>query len=224
MTKNSFVTFLLDETGSMESIKSKTIEGFNAYLDGISKLEGDGIDCRFSLIKFNSSKTTVVCSSVAPKLAPRLNFENYNPNYVTPLYDALMKAIKATEEKIGSEDVNVEIAVQTDGYENASKEFTLQQVVDKVKEKTDKGWLFTFIGANMDAWGQASVMGFSAANTMSYEGKFSMEAMSAKSRSTRAYANTGAVADAAFTQSERKQSGEDTIANTNPKASDEISL
>ncbi len=37
--KTTFVSFLLDETGSMQGIKRDTIGGFNAYLETLQ--EGD---------------------------------------------------------------------------------------------------------------------------------------------------------------------------------------
>ena len=51
--KTTFVSFLLDETGSMESIKDDTIGGFNAYVEKLQQSSGDIL---FSLVSFNSSR------------------------------------------------------------------------------------------------------------------------------------------------------------------------
>jgi hypothetical protein len=59
--RHTLVTFLLDETGSMESIKDDTIGGFNAYL-GSLKAESAPID--FTLIKFDSRRIEKVCVAV----------------------------------------------------------------------------------------------------------------------------------------------------------------
>ena len=48
------VSFLLDETGSMQAIKDDTVGGFNAYLD---TLQADGTDIVFNLVSFNSHET-----------------------------------------------------------------------------------------------------------------------------------------------------------------------
>jgi hypothetical protein len=37
----TIVSFLLDRTGSMDSIKDETIGGFNAYLDALEAQAGD---------------------------------------------------------------------------------------------------------------------------------------------------------------------------------------
>jgi hypothetical protein len=49
--QRTLVTFLLDETGSMASIKDDTIGGFNSYL---STLKTSGTPIDFTLIKFDS--------------------------------------------------------------------------------------------------------------------------------------------------------------------------
>ena len=46
----TLVTFLLDRTGSMQSIKDDTIGAFNAYLETLKK-KGGGIE--FSFLQFD---------------------------------------------------------------------------------------------------------------------------------------------------------------------------
>ena len=48
------VSFLLDETGSMQAIKDDTVGGFNAYLD---TLQTDGANIVCNLVSFNSHET-----------------------------------------------------------------------------------------------------------------------------------------------------------------------
>ena len=55
MKKNTkFVSFLLDETGSMHDVIDDTIGGFNAYVETLKK---DGGDIAFSLVSFDSNRT-----------------------------------------------------------------------------------------------------------------------------------------------------------------------
>ena len=50
----------------------------------------------------------------------------------------------------------------TDGYENASREFSLQQVKRLIEEQKEQaGWEFLFLGANMDAVEVAEGFGIS---------------------------------------------------------------
>jgi hypothetical protein len=50
------VMFLLDRTGSMESIKATTIESFNAYLAELRERP----EIEFSLLQFDSTSTDTV--------------------------------------------------------------------------------------------------------------------------------------------------------------------
>ena len=52
--KTTLVSFLLDETGSMQSIKDDTIGGFNSYVETLQKSDDDIV---FSLVSFNSNET-----------------------------------------------------------------------------------------------------------------------------------------------------------------------
>ena len=55
MPKNTtFVSFLLDETGSMQSVQAETVNGFNSYVETLQK---DAADMVFSFVSFNSNET-----------------------------------------------------------------------------------------------------------------------------------------------------------------------
>ena len=63
MTKSSktFVTLILDETGSMEAIRDDTIGGYNTYIDTLKdEAAKNGTDFSFSLVKFDSRAITQV--------------------------------------------------------------------------------------------------------------------------------------------------------------------
>jgi hypothetical protein len=202
--KKTFVTFVLDETGSMEPIKDDTIGGFNRYVSG---LKSSGEEFLFTLIKFDSNKHDVVHRAVPVGEVSELTAQTYRPGAMTPLIDACCKAIKATEEKVAGEDVNVAIVIQTDGYENASTEFKNTDLARLIKEKTAQGWLFTFLGAGIDAFRQAREFGIAAANVMTYDRDKSAGAFTASLRGTLSYAATGQALDASYTSQERAQTG-----------------
>jgi hypothetical protein len=209
MSEKTFVTFVLDETGSMQSIKDDTIGGFNAYLEQLKQADGEIV---FTLIKFDSNRHDVVYAAEPLDKVEPLDDYSYQPGAATPLIDACVKAIKATEAKVAEDGVaQVAVTVQTDGYENASVEFKNEDLVRLIKEKTAEGWLFTFIGAGIDAFDQAGRLGFVAANTMSYDRDKSHAAFCGVAMSTTRYATSGAVGQAAFTPSERMAAGEDEL-------------
>jgi predicted GTPase len=91
-----------------------------------------------------------VQDSVDYKLMPRGN---------TPLRDAVGKGIVITGERLAalSEDerpATVIFVIQTDGHENASREYTQDQVNAMINEQTEKwGWTFVFMASGPTAWG-----------------------------------------------------------------------
>jgi hypothetical protein len=201
LDKDMYVTFVLDETGSMESIKDDTVGGFNAYLANLKKFNRI---VNFTLIKFDSNRHEIVHASQPVGAVPPLTNETYQPGAMTPLIDAIMKAIIATEEKVLHSDLLVAFTVQTDGYENASTQYNNLQLAQKIKEKAAEGWLFTFLGAGIDAFSQAGSLGFVAAHTLNYGREKSGEAFEAASRSVSAFAaSDGDQVAASFTVDER---------------------
>jgi uncharacterized protein YegL len=53
------------------------------------------------------------------------------------------------------------VVVMTDGMENSSKEYTLKQVQDKIKEQTDKySWEFIYMGTDITTSKAADTLGF----------------------------------------------------------------
>ena len=153
-----YVSFLLDETGSMKSIKEDTIGGFNEYVD---TLKEDGDNIAFSLVSFNSNgtKSRYVAEPIEA-LAPLTN-ENYRPAAMTPLIDASVKIIKATAKAVKKrkDDPLVLVVIQTDGYENCSRKHTSADLAALVREKTEAGWEFVFLGAGLDAFNAAQHAG-----------------------------------------------------------------
>lgn len=177
MTANptTLITFVLDETGSMQSIKDDTIGGFNEFLAQMRRQEGD---IRFTLIKFDSDRLAVVHEAVPITAVPELTDETYQPGAATPLIDACMAGVQAAEQAAGPGD-RVSIVIQTDGMENASTRYRNGDLAAKVKEKTNLGWMFTFLGAGIDAFAQAEQFGIDADHTLRYGRSCSRDAFRA---------------------------------------------
>ncbi len=163
------ISMLLDESGSMGHLWDATITGFNEYVDAMRKSLA-AQDVHFSAIKFDSPAGVTKLQVGAPiKDAIRLSRENYKPNGGTPLLDAVARTIQATDEVAGKNKASkIIVVIQTDGEENSSKDFKLEQVKQMVEERQGKGWEFVFIGAGINAFLAGTNMGFQAQNTMSY--------------------------------------------------------
>ena len=66
-----------------------------------------------------------------------------------------------------AESDRVLVTVVTDGYENASREYSGKAIKALVDELKEKGWVFAYIGANQDVEAVAATM--SITNAMSFE-------------------------------------------------------
>lgn len=190
--KDKHISFILDETGSMMSIKEKTIKDFNEYIQTINKAKGI-----FTLTKFNTTKVEVVYTKPI-KDVPELTTETYKPTDSTPLYDAIGKTVKALESDEGKQDILV--VVLTDGEENSSKEYDKKAITALMKEKESKGWTFVYLGVGEAAWAEGHKMGmvnYASASTAS-------RAMNIGSGATMAFFSGGQSATKYFMSKNRK--------------------
>lgn len=171
------VHILLDETGSMLSMKATAIESYNAYLDQL-----EGLDLKIALTKFDSTKTELVHKGLIPTEAVRLDADNYQPGAGTPLFDAMAGVMASSEimakeadmEKTPDSHVDVLIVVLTDGQENASREHTLETINTLIKEREEMwGWNFLYLGTSPEAWANESAFigAAMASNTLQSTGK-----------------------------------------------------
>jgi Mg-chelatase subunit ChlD len=188
------VTFVLDSSGSMGSIREDTIGGFNTFLADQQAEEGSAT---VTLFDFNSTVNRVY-RGTAIEGASELTEETYTPGGQTALHDAIVTAIDDTAEFIAGIDEpdqpeHVVVVVLTDGKENASE--TPQDVVrERVEAKqAEAGWEFLFIGANQDAALTAEGMGIDAQNSldMSHSGEGAQAAYESTSERVREVRQTG---------------------------------
>lgn len=206
----TIVTFLLDRTGSMGAWKAATLEGFNGYLDSLK--EETGADIRFTFLQFDSVSVDYVCVDVPVKDVAPLTNENYQPRASTPLIDAAVKTIRAVEEVLAkrADKPKVVVCFQTDGEENASREFKWEDLNGLVTMKTAEGWEFNFMGAGIDAYHQAERMGVMAQSTTSYDASnvgTTRSAFFSSASNARAFA-TGASASTQYSAQQRVASGD----------------
>jgi len=188
MAKKMFVSFVLDETGSMMDVKEQTISGFNEYVDTLKK-EADSKKVRFTLTKFNSDKVEIVHDSVKMSKVAHLNSETYQPAALTPLYDAIGKTIRSLEKNLKSKKKRAKalVVIQTDGCENYSKEFNRADIFKLIDEKKKDGWTFAFLGADQDAYAASRKIGIPQGSSMRYAGVFTKNAFSDAAYSTSKY-------------------------------------
>lgn len=168
------IIFVVDESGSMGSVRSDVIGGFNTFLKDQKELPGEAI---LTLVKFDTNYKKLEEGTLLEQVK-ELDNERYAPGGMTALLDAVGKTINEVVSRhatLPEEDrpAKVILAVFTDGAENSSTEFTnLKDLAKMVKEREAAGWEILFLGADIDAWGDGQRMGFSKSKGVSKDEMF----------------------------------------------------
>lgn len=151
MKKKIFNLIILDESGSMQSIRKEAVDSVNETVQTIRKAQRkheEQAHC-VTLVTFNDTvHTQYAC--VPADAVEELDGAAYVPDGCTALYDAMGHSLNELRRKAGKHDV-VLVTVVTDGYENASCEYDRTAIRALVEELKAKGWVFAYIGANHDA-------------------------------------------------------------------------
>lgn len=164
MKKNyTHLVFLRDRSGSMASVKSDVIGGFNEFIAEQKKEPGE---LTVTSVQFDSIDRYEVLNDFSPLDSVQLlNESNYVPRGSTPLNDALGRLINETGNRLAKlhEDQRPEkvmVVVITDGEENSSKEFTTAKIKEMISHQEKQyQWKFIYIGANQDAFAEGGMRG-----------------------------------------------------------------
>ena len=167
MKTRIFNLIIIDESGSMQSIKKAAIDSVNETIQTIRSAQKKYEDQEHfvSLVTFNDDVKTIY-ECVPVNEVKELTAETYQPDCCTALYDAMGISLNALRKKV-AEDDKVLVTVVTDGYENASKEYNGKAIKALVDELKAKDWVFAYIGANQDVEAVAATI--SITNVMKFE-------------------------------------------------------
>ncbi len=144
---------ILDESGSMESIKKLIITGFNELIQSIKSTEAEITEQEhfISFVSFNSQGNKLLHFIDPVSSLKELNDKSYRPDAMTPLYDAIGYAVNKLDSALeGKSDYNVLVTIMTDGMENASREYSAESIQRLIEGKKEKNWTFTYIGTDHD--------------------------------------------------------------------------
>lgn len=161
---------ILDESGSMESIKTTIIQGFNELVQTIKGIEAQYPEQEhiISFMSFNSLQSKWHYLFDPARKLKEINENHYNPNSGTPLFDAMGVSIKKLKQILDRQtDYNVLVTILTDGEENASKEYSRRDIKKLVEELKQKNWTFTYIGTEHDVLRVAASLSIN--NVISFE-------------------------------------------------------
>ena len=157
---------ILDRSGSMQSIITDAIGGFNAFIDEQRKVAGEA---RMSVVLFDTEYEMVYQARPIAD-APHLTRDTYVPRGSTALLDAIGRAMNEQGKRIAEEKWadNVIVCILTDGQENASREFKTDTIKPMIEHAEKNGWAFVYLGANQDAFAVASAYGIQAGRTFAF--------------------------------------------------------
>jgi len=171
MKKNyTHIEVVLDRSGSMSSIRDKTIDSFNEFISKQKAVKGKAT---VSLRQFDDEYQTDY-EMIKIKDAEKLNQETYQPRGMTALLDAIGKTVILLGEKLSlmnkkERPERVIFCVQTDGMENSSKEFSSNDIQQLIKtQEKDYNWQFVFLGAGLESVKSAISYGFSTNKSATY--------------------------------------------------------
>ena len=134
-------TLILDETGSMHSMKNEPVQSVNAYI----KIQREsGFDVNIRIVRF----AQVIKDMTRNVADPDLEIDDYEPDGMTALFDAVIYVILTSTSA-------QHVLITTDGDDNSSiyKIDTLNHLIKKAEHT---GWTFTFIGCTKEAYKQGS--------------------------------------------------------------------
>ncbi len=164
------ITLVVDKSGSMNASKTDVIGGFNAFLEAQRALPGH---MTVTLVLFDTGYTTVH-NGVPVAQVPDLDARTYQPGGCTALIDAVTRGIIDTERFLSGlppqeQPVRVLFVVMTDGEENSSRLYDLNDLRTMVAEREGAGnWEFVYIGHALDGFShgtQASSIGIHQSTT-----------------------------------------------------------
>ena len=154
------ILFIMDSSGSMVAMGDEPLQGLN---DFYKKQNETGNF--MSTLCFFSSDVKFIHKNISGKDIPILTNNDYNPNGMTALYDAIGESVNYQLEQ---NPKNVLVVILTDGEENASSKYTKKDI-KKLLEKmeTENGWKIMYLGANQDSFKVANGIGIN--NSSNYD-------------------------------------------------------
>ncbi len=173
--KRTYYQLILDKSGSMSSCIEQTINGVNQQILRIRELAARYPEQELytSLTIFNEN-VIPVWTRIRPEKLHEIGFADYKPDGFTALLDAVGSTLKDLKSTIGCEverdEASVVVVIVTDGYENASRDHTHDQVASMIRELELSGrWTFSYLGATIDAVEIAVSLNIKRSNAMHFE-------------------------------------------------------
>lgn len=165
------IVSILDRSGSMESRVGDVIGGYNSFLE----------EQRSVGLAEDTWSLTIFDHDIAKRLdrvplgrVPRLTNETFRARGSTALYDAIGLTLSPWAHGLNENERGI-LVIATDGEENASKIWKLDQIKHMLEELERSGaWTIVYLGVEVSGFGkdqhslQASASGFAQTNTLTH--------------------------------------------------------
>lgn len=161
---------ILDKSGSMSSIARQAIDGVNETIASIKRSQEThpDQDNQLTLVAFCGCEIKKIYEQTPIGEVKPITSSDYKPCCMTPLYDAMGTTISTVHRLMESEkNAIASVTIITDGYENASKEYSHAALKSLIEAYKSEGWLFAYIGADHDV--EAVSFSLSIDNSMAFE-------------------------------------------------------
>lgn len=157
------LVFILDRSGSMGPLADDTIGGYNSMIEQQKQEPGEA---KVTVVLFDD-KYEVLYDAVDIQAVAPMTVRQYYARGCTALMDAIGNTVNSVGARLAGtpeeeRPSQVIVVITTDGYENASREFTKAQIKSMIEHQTNVySWKFMFLGANIDAAAEAQSIGIS---------------------------------------------------------------
>lgn len=161
------IWFLLDRSGSMQSIAADVVRGFDGFFAEQRRVEGSA---RVTVVQFDDRDPHDVLVDAEPLHLVRSLSGRFQPRGNTPLYDAIAALLDRAERHVaaGAHPADQLMVILTDGMENASREWNAQRINSRIAGLRAAGWTFVFLGANQDSYAVGAQMAMAAGNVANF--------------------------------------------------------
>jgi Mg-chelatase subunit ChlD len=171
MALDAALALVVDRSGSMYSIANDVRGSVKQFIGDQKKMEGKA---SLKVAQFDHTYQVIYDVNDINEVDEETFAKAYSPRGSTALLDAIGRTVFEMKEKLDKMAIEerpkrVVIAVITDGEENASREYQLDQIKKMIQENEALGWDFLFLGASLNAISVAQSMGFSGDKSSVYE-------------------------------------------------------
>lgn len=150
----------------MKHLESDAITGVNNFIEDQKK---SNVDANVTLVLFDDQYEVVYDRISIDKVEP-LTSEKYFARGWTALNDSIGKSVTNFKSLREADKIDAAVVcILTDGLENASKEYSSEQIKKLLKECEDNyKWNITYLAANQDAFAVGGGLGFAQGNVANF--------------------------------------------------------